>query len=122
VPSFNGTHDWELFSLSPVYANGYALLGQLNVMVRVSATRFSWVEPAAAAPGLTVQVTGAGGETVPVAILVPPATGTTLPLAGGAVEGTVKVVTVTLPTGPGHTSVTVVCKGSGSTAVCQASQ
>ena len=50
--------------LRRMYA-GYALLGQLDVLVRVSEARFPWVSPVASSdPALSFKVAGVPGEVV----------------------------------------------------------
>ena len=75
APQANYTHQFELFSVSPVYSSGYALLGELDKVVRVSPARFAWV--AGGAEGLSFQVTGSSvGEEVVVSLLQPGVSGT----------------------------------------------
>ena len=72
-------HPFELLSLSPVLASGFALLGELGKVTRVSPTRFPAVAASgvpggagAAAAALSFLLAGASGEEVDVALLAPP--------------------------------------------------
>ncbi len=71
APQLNYTHDFELWSLSPLYSSNYSLLGELGKVVRVSPARFAWVQGDAA--GLRFEVTGSSGvgEEVTVSLLAP---------------------------------------------------
>ena len=97
APQSNNTHAFELWSLAPVYANGFALLGELEKVVRVAEARVPWVAPSGAQ--LLFQLLGAPGESVRVAVLCPPAA----PGASGAAragalgDGVVRLVARTLP-------------------------
>lgn len=118
VPAANYTHDWELYSLSPVYACGYSLLGELDVMVRVSEARFSWVSPSLSpsSPGLTFAVVGSPGEVVSLAVLAPPAASTQEVLAG-----TIQRVSLSFPSNGGQSTIVVTCKGVGGDVACTSS-
>ena len=101
APQLNSTHDFELWSLAPVYANGFALLGELNKVIRVSTSRLPWVTPTGQGqipPELSFGVIGEPGESVSIAVLAP--------------AGLIRLVTVTLPS-EGFTTVT--CVGNVST-------
>jgi hypothetical protein len=69
----------ELVALAPVYANGYALVGEVAKITRVSVQRFAWAQAgadaASGAPLLAFAVNGTAGETVAVYVVVPPAGG-----------------------------------------------
>ena len=65
----NDTHVFDLHLLAPVFANGWALLGDPARYVSVSARRFARVEPSAT--GLAVDVAGVADERVAVVALRP---------------------------------------------------
>ena len=115
APALNSSHDFELWSLAPRYANGYALLGELGKVVRVSAARVPWVRPSLSPPGgppsLAFAVVGAPGEAVDIAVLAPT-------MSGGD-DGVVRRVAITLPAG-GAVNVTCVGLGPGSTCAVDA--
>ena len=82
APATNYTHDFELYSISPLFSSGWALLGELDKVVRVSPARFAWV--AGDGEGLRFEVTGSSGmgEEVVVTLLQPGGNGAVvLPLA-----------------------------------------
>ena len=115
VPPLNYTHDFELYSVSPLQASGWALVGELGKVVRVSPARFAYVAPAAG--GLEFGVLGAPGEAVSVSVLAPPAAGSGGGGGGGggAVAGSMLAVELSLPSGG---SLTVTCSGQGAAAAC----
>lgn len=65
-----GLHPFEMFTLHPVSAAGFALLGCVDKAARVSPQRFTSVAYGAAS--ITITVIGAPGETLTVAVLLPP--------------------------------------------------
>ena len=66
TPPQNFTHFHEIVSISPLFASGFALLGELGKFVRVSAARFAALQPTS--DGMTFEVFGAQGEQLSVAI------------------------------------------------------
>lgn len=102
APPVNYTHFHEILSIAPLYASGFALLGELAKFVRVSAARFARVEPTA--DGMTFDARGAPGERVSVAVA-----------AGAAVRR------VEVDFGARGGSVTVACAGAGA-APCTVSE
>lgn len=92
APQNNNTHSFELWSLAPVYANGFALLGELEKVIRVAVARVPWVAPSGAQ--LLFELAGAPGEAVRMAVLCPPPT---TGAAGGLLGGVVRVAAVTIP-------------------------
>jgi hypothetical protein len=70
IPPVNYTHYHEIWSLAPLFFNGYSLLGELGKFVRVSSTRFSNISTTSTS--LTFYVTGATNETVKIAVAAPP--------------------------------------------------
>ena len=69
-------YPFEIYSLAPTYANGYALLGELGKLTRVSPLRFSAIQYSAdgsssATPWMSVVVRGAPNETVEVTVVAP---------------------------------------------------
>ena len=102
----------ELWSVAPVFANDYALLGELAKVVRVSALRFLAVEADASAgppkPNLVVRVAGfpnaARGENVTITLLAP----------GGVVRS------VSFAFAPGQALAVISCSGAGAASVCAA--
>lgn len=118
VPPTNYTHDFELYSLSPVYPSGFALVGELGKMVRVSPARFAWVaEGVKGVGGMDFEVLGAGGEQVVVTVLVPPQGGLNTAASAASVSGVMKNLVLNFPDGePG--SIQVTCSGSGASAAC----
>lgn len=66
-------HPFELLSLSPVLAGGWALLGEVAKFTRVSPQRFLRMSLAGGGGGLNVTIAGAPDEVVEVTFLVPPA-------------------------------------------------
>lgn len=133
----------ELYHLSPLYGNGWSLIGELDKITRVSVTRFLWINGGTnSSSNLTFAVNGTVNETVNIAFVVPPSpssvgkgsgeqgtakgTCSVAPLqnkggkdmnsrANTIVSGTIKVIQVTF------TSVSqkiITCSGSGSTAEC----
>ncbi len=123
VPPTNYTHDFELYSLSPVYTSGFSLVGELGKMVRVSPNRFAWVA-AGVGGGLTFEVAGAGGEQVAVTVLVPLGGSQGAPHPGlhstSTVSGVMKTVELNFPAGE-PSSILVTCSGTGANAVCNLS-
>lgn len=95
APQNNNSHAFELWSLAPVYTNGFALLGELDKVVRVAVARVPWVAPSGAA--LSFSLVGAPGEAVNVAVLCPPAPSAAAPRVGGLGGGVVRMVARTLP-------------------------
>jgi hypothetical protein len=98
----------ELYSLSPVYSNGYALLGELGKVTRVSVQRFVAIavdDPGYPEPNLVLSVAGfpsAGrNDTATVTVLAP--------------GGVMRVVSLTWST-PG--AIMVACVGPGSASRC----
>lgn len=119
VPPTNYTHDFELYSLSPVYPSGFALVGELGKMVRVSPARFAWVaEGVSGVGGMDFEVLGAGGEQVVVTVLVPTQGGPAdADATSSSVSGVMKTLVLNFPVGePG--SIQVTCSGSGASAAC----
>jgi hypothetical protein len=108
APALNSSHDFELWSLAPRYANGFALLGELAKVVRVAAARVPWVRPsvAPATPSLTFALAGAPGEALDLAVLAPDGAG-----GGGVVR---RVATML----PASGSASVTCTGVGAAAAC----
>ena len=86
-----GHHFWELSTISPVTVAGVALLGELDKVVAVAASRFVAVTVTAAG-GLSVTVRGAARETVRLTF---------------SVSGRIKVVALTVAASPGTVSTTV---------------
>lgn len=110
----NLTHNWDYATLSPLYTcpgydAGYALLGELGKVVRVSPVRFSFAvatcDASSSLPQLTFAIAGPPGELVSVAVLAP-----TIATTGAGSSGTLWNVPVTLPAQGGAT---VVCTGAG---------
>ena len=97
----------EVLSAAPVFSNGgWALLGEMSKMVRVSPNRFSWVAPGCdvgGEPSLCGGVVGGAGERVEVTLVAP--------------GGVVYVISIVLGEG-GEGGFT--CVGSNSAASCQA--
>lgn len=99
----------ELYSLAPVYANGYALLGELGKVTRVSMQRFVAVaadDPGFPQPNLVFSAAGfpgAGNDTATVAVLAP--------------GGVIRVVSLSWAS-PGSSTAVVACVGSGSASQC----
>ena len=101
----------ELYSLAPVYTNGYALLGELGKVTRVSVQRFIAVaadDPGFPQPNLVFTAAGfppAAGrnDTATVAVLAP--------------GGVVRVVSLSWASSGSSTAV-VACVGSGSASRC----
>jgi hypothetical protein len=97
----------EVYSLAPVWANGYALLGELVKATRVAVQRFPWVAADPAAPALAFGVTGASGEALNVTVV-----------AGSVV----RTVPLQFPANGGaQSSVVVRCIGLGAAATCAVS-
>lgn len=82
-------------SISPLFASGFSLLGELGKFVRVSPVRFSSVAPTA--DGMAFSVRGAAGEQLSVAV---------------AAGGVVRRVGLAFPDSGGGVQ-SVVCSGSG---------
>jgi hypothetical protein len=115
VPAANYTHAFELLSLAPLFASGWALVGELGKVVRVSPARFAWAAEAAGG-GLRFGVAGAPGEAVEVAVVAPPGAGEAAGRAAGSgVAGAMLAVQITVPAGG---AVTVACSGAGAGAAC----
>jgi len=106
VPLWNFTHSFDLFSFSPIYLNGWSLLGELEKAVRVSPGRISWVSPVDS--GLQFGVLGEIGEAVTLAV-IDPTTPRGVGNSGGLV-GVVKHFALTIPS-TGEQNVT--CKTQG---------
>jgi len=108
-PSRNIT--FEIYSIAPVFAmGGWALLGELDKFVRVSASRFAFVIPGEACvvgplPSLCFGLTGGEGEDVDVALVAP--------------GGVVRRMMLQLPSELQQPLV-VTCRGVGTSAVCTA--
>ena len=111
APQLNYTHDFELYSLAPLYANGWALVGELGKVVRVSPARFAFAAPAGA--GFEFGVLGAAGEAVAVAVLAP--AGARAPPPAGSVAGVMLAVALRIPAAG---AATVTCSGAGAGAAC----
>lgn len=114
-------HPFELYSLSPVLANGYALLGELTKFNRASPVRFPAVAAGGSAqqPSLSFLVEGAANEVVDVAVLVPPSSMphvTTNVDDDGVGGSAIKRVPLAFGSHGGSTLVT--CIGSGVAAAC----
>lgn len=83
-------HDWRLFHVAPVFANGWALLGEAAKLVPVSVLRTASVAPTAA--GVQVGLRGEPGEAVTLSFAKPASASTwtvvaascTLPASGAA--------------------------------------
>lgn len=96
-------HDLEIASLAPVLASGWALVGEIAKVVRVSPDRFASVgaQARSGGPGLAFDVMLAANEAADVLVLAPAAGGGGSPLDGTLVrvrvasaagaEGTVSV-------------------------------
>jgi len=112
APPNNYTHAFELWSLAPVYATGWALLGELGKVVRVSTARVPWVAPDAAG-GLDFALAGAPGEAVALAVAAPQGGPAPAPLGG-----LIRAVSTTLPASG---AATVRCAGAGAAAACTVS-
>jgi hypothetical protein len=114
LPANNNSHNFELYSLSPVSATGWSLLGELHKVVHVSVQRFASVTYAPSQ--MTVVVNGAPGESVDVAFLAPPAS----EAGSAAVAGTILRYSVPMPASGGNAwqSVTVSCTGVGAASAC----
>ena len=119
VPPHNYTHNFELWSLSPLFASGWAVVGELGKVVRVSPARFAYI--AGGGGGLEFGVLGAAGEAVTVSVLAPPAAGGSSGSGGGGgggpVAGSMLAVVLSMP---GSGALTVTCSGAGAAAACQA--
>lgn len=90
VPPVNYTHFHEVVTIAPVFASGFALLGELPAkVVRVSEARFPSVTPSAG--GLSFVVRGAAAESVSVAVATPDQRVQRVPLAFGPGGGAVTV-------------------------------
>lgn len=97
-------HAFELYSMSPVLPSGWALVGELHKVVRVSPLRFTGLGVGSAGTGLTVNVTSPGDEGVDVTVLAPM----------GGPGGGVSIVRVTLPFPAGASSTrTLTCTVDG---------
>lgn len=94
---------FELFSLSPLYDNGWALLGELGKVTRASVQRFAFAYPDASHPGLLFAVNGTAGEEVSVALVT---------------GGLVKVVNISFAV---DRQAAVACAGTGGAATCSVS-
>ena len=114
VPPANYTHDFELWSLSPRYASGWAVVGELGKVVRVSPARFAYIQ--AGPEGLQFEVLGAEGEVVVVSVLAPPAAAAVAAAAEGPVAGSMLAVVLNMPSSG---VLTVTCSGAGAAAACQ---
>ena len=66
TPQHNYTHFHELVSISPLFASGFALLGEVGKFVRVSAKRFAALQPTG--EGMTFAVFGVQGERLSIAV------------------------------------------------------
>lgn len=108
APANNFTHNFELWSLAPVYANGCALLGELRKVIRVAPARVRWVAPWGAS-GLNFSIAGSPYEFVDIAVAMPPAPG------GALLSGVVRVWQGVVPSGG---VVDVTCQGAGAAAAC----
>jgi len=95
TPAVNYTHFHEIVSVAPVFASGFALLGELGKFVRVAATRFTGIMPTA--DGMVFEARGAPGELISLAVAAP----------GGVVRR------VAVDFGAAGGSATVSCAGSG---------
>ena len=69
IPPVNYTHFHELWSISPVFASGFSLIGEIGKFVRVSTSRFSKVTPTSS--GFAFTVTGSAGESISIAVAAP---------------------------------------------------
>ena len=107
LPPFNYTHYFELWSLSPVYANGWSLLGEVGKVIRVSTARVPWTAPNGTA--LIFALAGAPGEAVEI-IVASPSSSFADPLGG-----VIRVVSTTLSASG---AATVRCDGIGTLASC----
>lgn len=99
----------ELWSLAPLFSNGYALIGELGKAVRVSVRRFQYVNATwtpQGQPSLTFELHGASGEQVAVTVLENAA------LAGAQLSGDACTFPFTLPAS-GAVRVTAVTGGAG---------
>ena len=126
----------ELYHLSPLYTSGWAVIGELSKITRVSIQRFAWINGGDknTTNSLSFAVNGTTNEVVNIALVVPPAadekeisTCAIPPLVGGMgtmndqlksssiVQGTIKIVTVAF-TSVGQQIIN--CNGKGSSAVC----
>lgn len=115
----------ELWHLSPLYDNGYALIGELGKVTRVSVQRFAWatvVDTDGGPPHFRFAVNGTAGETVVVTVLAPAATTTatvdeSVSLGPEAVQGVMRTVSVPFAAAG---RVRVDCIGAGAAAACVA--
>lgn len=109
VASVPWHHNFEYYALSPVLSGGWALLGELSKVVRVSPLRFNTVSASPAS--LSFKVASNGGETVHVSVVCP----------SGTAAGAPSIATVDIPFSPGAgpSSASVVCSaGSTASAPC----
>jgi hypothetical protein len=113
APATNYTHDFELWSLAPVSAGGWALVGELGKMVRVSPARFSFASGAGG--GLQFGVLGAAGEAVLVSVLAPGSASGAGAASGGAVAGSMLALGLDFVEA---SEVLVTCSGVGAGAGC----
>jgi len=64
---------FELFALSPLFNNGYSLLGELGKITRVSVQRFAYAfQTDGGMPGMTFAVNGTASEVVSITLVTPP--------------------------------------------------
>ena len=99
-------HNFELHSLSPIYASGWALIGELAKFVRVSNQRFVWInggDGSSTSFGLDVGVRGTANEVLSLAVYAP-----------GPIPMIIRVPIVFAT----DSIVTVHCEGFGATAQC----
>ena len=100
VPAANFTHYHEVASVAPLFASGFALLGELAKFVRVSTTRFAGIMPTS--DGMVFEARGAPGERLSLAVAAPGPVVRRVALEFGAAAG------------PGRlASATVACAGAG---------
>ena len=65
----NGTMQWELVTLAPIFSNGMAILGELDKWASVSPNRFLQIK--IARTDTTLTIAGAVGEAIAITVLVP---------------------------------------------------
>ncbi|KAL1514420.1 hypothetical protein AB1Y20_003521 [Prymnesium parvum] len=76
-PHANGSHAWALATLAPLLGAGWALLGEVDKFVAVSAERFDAVD-ARDPRALRLRLRGAPGEAVRLLVVTPPPNATAL--------------------------------------------